>query len=475
MTTTSVKGVGSVMNLGAAAPAPAGKTAENGFQNVWNTQTGKGTSAAAEGPDAGQPAKEASKTEDSAKPGDDLRAKDTDRGRVKTESGKASENKAPEEMSEEELEEVMEVMATAAEGLIRQIADTFGMPVEEVQELMTELNLQPADLLQPENLSSLLLEAGGAQDSMALLTDEQLYIDFQALMEQGKTALEQVGQELQMTPEQLTEVMKMTEAATAAEEPAALQPVVEEPVIEVTVRTEEAEPEAKPVQQNTDVQGIDTVQTSAVNEKETAAQGNTAENGRSGGREQTGHRQPEGSPILQEIRNEQFQPRMENVQEPAGTWSADTQDIMRQVMDYLRIQIKSDVSNLEMQLHPASLGTLQVQVASKGGVLTANFVTQNEAVKAALESQMIQLKESFEQQGVKVEAIEVTVQTHQFEENLEQGQNRQSQEPDGRRNRTRRINLNGPDDLSGTGEFEEADQLAAEMLAAGGGTVDYTA
>ena len=118
---------------------------------------------------------------------------------------------------------------------------------------------------------------------------------------------------------------------------------------------------------------------------------------------------------------------------------------MRQIMDYMKVSVKADSSDLEMQLHPQSLGTLHVQVASKNGVVTANFITQNETVKAALESQMVQLKESFAEQGVKVEAIEVTVQTHPFEQNLEQGRGNQSDQESGAgvsRRRTRRINLN---------------------------------
>ena len=58
---------------------------------------------------------------------------------------------------------------------------------------------------------------------------------------------------------------------------------------------------------------------------------------------------------------------------------------------------------------------------------------------------MVQLKESFAEQGVKVEAIEVTVQTHSFEQNLEQGRGNQSDQESGAgvsRRRTRRINLN---------------------------------
>ena len=135
------------------------------------------------------------------------------------------------------------------------------------------------------------------------------------------------------------------------------------------------------------------------------------------------------------------------------------------------MQIKPEVTNVEMQLHPASLGTLQVQVASEGGVLTAKFVTQSETVKAALESQMIQLQESFSQQGVRVEAIEVTVQTHQFESNLEQGRGR-NQEPQERRGRVRRLILDGQLTTEEIKELNAEELLEARMMEANGNAAE---
>ena len=76
----------------------------------------------------------------------------------------------------------------------------------------------------------------------------------------------------------------------------------------------------------------------------------------------------------------------------------------------------------------------------------------------------------------KVEAIEVTVQTHQFEQNLELGRDdngsREAEAGVGRR-RTRRINLN-----TAFAEDEpqtEEDRIAADMMSANGNTVDFTA
>ena len=159
----------------------------------------------------------------------------------------------------------------------------------------------------------------------------------------------------------------------------------------------------------------------------------------------------------------------------SASQEVDTQDIMRQIMDYMKVQLKPETTSLEMQLHPANLGTLQIQMVTKGGSLTASFITQNEAVKAALESQMVQLQQSFEEQGIKVNSIEVTVQPHAFEQNLEQGRENRSGQNQPGRGRNRRINLDALQDEAELESLTAEEQLAAEMLRAGGNTVDYTA
>ena len=157
------------------------------------------------------------------------------------------------------------------------------------------------------------------------------------------------------------------------------------------------------------------------------------------------------------------------------TMDADTQNIMRQILDYMKVQIRPETTSLEMQLHPASLGTLQIQLASKGGAVTAQFIAENEAVKAALENQMIQLRENFEEQGIRVEAIEVSVQTGRFEQSYEE-QERNGEERQTSRARTgRRLRLDARTALEQTADLTDDERLAADLMAANGGTVDYMA
>lgn len=128
-----------------------------------------------------------------------------------------------------------------------------------------------------------------------------------------------------------------------------------------------------------------------------------------------------------------------------------------------------------MQLHPASLGTVNVQIAARGGSITAQFTTQNEAVRAAVESQIVELKQQFEEQGIKVDKVEVAVASHQDSQQFSQSGEEAQRDQKSQSGRTvRRLNLDELD-AEDAPEMEESEKIAVEMMRANGGTVDYTA
>lgn len=455
MAGTAVKDVNLIFaGMTAVQGQSANNVSQGGFREVWNSQAEKGKSD-----DAGQ---DATQTVAKKTPGDSLKARDEHltRGAGKTQEKETA--KPLEELSEEELSEVMAVLETAVADVLQQVADTFGVSVEEVQSAMEELGMEPLEALNPGRLGELFLTLGGVEDSCALVTNETLYNGYQDLLGQQKEVLQTVEEELKLDEGQLTGL---------------LQEVQEQPFVS---RTEESAPldiraEDFHTDQNETTQNGDDTQTPLQETVQGTEQKNAPETesrSEEGNQRQPADRGETSNLFVQNLKSAQAQPEVQQTERNASPWDVDTQDIMRQIMDYMKIQVKGDMSNVEIQLHPASLGTLQIQVASKGGVVTANFIAQNEAVKAALESQMVQLQENFEEQGIKVNAIEVTVQAHTFERNLDQGRGgSRNQEPE-RRNRTRRINLN---DALAMEDMEQADALAADMLAAGGNTVDYTA
>lgn len=101
-------------------------------------------------------------------------------------------------------------------------------------------------------------------------------------------------------------------------------------------------------------------------------------------------------------------------------------EIANQIIERIKVIIKPDQTSMELQLNPENLGKVNLSVQSKDGVLTANFVVQNQVAKEAIESQIQNLKETLGQQGIKVEAIEVTVATYDFGQNSHAGKEEHS-------------------------------------------------
>ena len=87
------------------------------------------------------------------------------------------------------------------------------------------------------------------------------------------------------------------------------------------------------------------------------------------------------------------------------------------------------------------------------------------------------MRQSLHQQGIKVDAIEVTVATHEFEQNLEQNakqdEQMQKQQEEARPQMRRNLTLNDLDGL--TGLMTEEEQLAARIMQENGNQVDLTA
>ena len=152
------------------------------------------------------------------------------------------------------------------------------------------------------------------------------------------------------------------------------------------------------------------------------------------------------------------------------TISADgtmTQTIVQQI----KVVIRPEQTDMQMVLHPEHLGRLQLAVSSKNGIMTANFVVQNEMVRNALETQMQELKDAFAEQGLKVEAVEVTVSTFEFMQQGEAGESRQESEQKKQRGKTINMETAFLDEV----DIKESENKAAAAISGSGSNVDYIA
>ena len=145
-------------------------------------------------------------------------------------------------------------------------------------------------------------------------------------------------------------------------------------------------------------------------------------------------------------------------------------DIVRQIIDEIRVNVTKDTTSMEVQLNPEHLGKVQINVASKDGIITAQIITENEAAKHAIENSIAVLKETFNNQELKVEAVEVMIASYEF---FNQGQDAQfeNEEQANASRTTGDINLN--EGLI-EDELTDEEQLQVEVMRKQGSSVNYS-
>lgn len=422
-------------------------------------------------------------------------------------------------------EMVMNEVAQALEQIIQQIKDILGITDEELSGGMEAMGMQSYDLFNTDHMSQLVAALSGEDSVMSLVANEDLYTALQDITEMVDTQISGLLDQTGLTDEELDAVLqKLQEMETqdpgiqnpekqiqepqspeilnqevpktedqnledqtqetgadsfeAAKELAMKEQVVNEPVI---IREDHTKSDARPAKkydtlpadQQEDPIGISTKPQTQSAEKD--AKGSGEKESRNFGQNHTS----------QNVQNNLYETGEVTTTEVIEKFTSEsTENIMRQLADMVKIVKNENLTEMELQLHPASLGTVNVSLTTKSGVVTAQFTTQNETVKAAIEAQATQLKANLEEQGVKVEAIEVSVESHQMERNLDkngQEQQRQAQEQEtgriqGMRRGRSRINLRAfTDGEELEGEMQGADdatRIAMEIMAANGNSMD---
>ncbi|MCR5331685.1 MAG: flagellar hook-length control protein FliK [Lachnospiraceae bacterium] len=149
-------------------------------------------------------------------------------------------------------------------------------------------------------------------------------------------------------------------------------------------------------------------------------------------------------------------------------------DIVYQVVDAIRVNISAESTSLEMNLNPENLGHVSLNIQSRDGVMTAQITAENDTARAAIESQLQILKDNIEAQGVRVEAIEVTVSSFSFSDSRNaESEAREHPEANGRVGRTGRSQAAGAEES--VAETLEREKLEQEVMEQNGSTVSYTA
>ena len=391
----------------------------------------------------------------------------------------------------EKLEEANDTLEQAEQDVMNAICEKYGVSEEEIQNLLEEMGLSVLDLLNPQNLVNFIVQLTGVASGEELLLDES----FLSVMETLDNLAEGLMEELNVDMEGLQELISQFEIVkeettmpesfeesldVAMESSDAANAHVEDGHETVANKSEEKIVEVQ-VEKREDTSEV---KTNNVENEE----GNTLSQKTGDKDSLAGNDNSEGSSLLNHNSNtnetivtNQTTMNTSQVSDVSHTqfssyMSSNTMQIVEQIVQQMRVTITEQTTSMEMQLNPENLGKVYVNISSEEGTVNAQFHATNEIVKEALEAQVATLRENLNQAGVKVDAIEVTIASHEFERNLEEhheNPQENSEVQEAKNEKRRNLTIDSLDELAGV--MTEEESLVAQIMKDNGNSVDLTA
>lgn len=345
-----------------------------------------------------------------------------------------------------------EDISKAVSDIKDKIKEAMDVSDEDIENAMGQLGIGIADLLNPQIVTDLVVTLSGNSDSLEFLTDAS-----------AVAALEDILNVVKEITQNLTETYNVDITS--------VKDIVKDLDMTSDKNTVDYQDDNRKSDNNLTADTAESI-TDAIAEK-TAVKGDNAATDEKKNDSDT-HLQDKSNGSIERIASDMTQ----SIQKAFGEVMSETSgvnevDIVRQVVEQIKVTATQQLSSIEVMLNPENLGKVHVAVTAKQGIVTAQLTAQNEQVKAALENQLTALKEQFNNQGIKVEAVEITVQSHGFEseQNLEGNNSNQAQQE---KKSHRKI------DLSSLEELDESDMTSEEIRAKdaivnGNSSVEYSA
>lgn len=393
--------------------------------------------------------------------------------------------KLSKEPAEEDMELTQEQLEALEKDIRDVIKDALDMDDAELDEILAVMNVNILSLLEPGVLQEFLLTATESEP-VDLLTDSSM-ID---LFQQMKGGIAQVLQEYGLEEADVDQLLQKFTAEGSEELPQMPQKDTLVPAdMEMSDKSMDMdesaeEPEQTEIhteQQRVQPESRERVQTEkndsegfTVKEENTGIQVSVQAQGAQSKAGQESGRQPEQfqQGIASEVVNQLTQ-AMGELEETPVSFTSELQqtEIIRQVIEQIRLVSGSDMNRMEVQLYPQHLGRVQIQVMMKNGAMTAQIHAETEMAKQAIESQLQQLKDTFQEKSIRVEAVEVSVGTPEFRNEQE----RQDTTKDHQKSRSGNGRIRLDEFGMPVEEAEGEEDTPSEILAAQGASVEFTA
>lgn len=302
---------------------------------------------------------------------------------------------------------------------VKEIATLLNITPEKLVEVLNTLNLEISDLTETENVTKLLVEVNELANKFDLLTIPNLKEALEKIKNVAEEATNETNTKENAPIE--TSAVKTTEMTSDAQSRNTSSETTSNnqneanlntnsqvmtkafiDTFEQNVESEDSEILTQNEQVNTENADIE-VTGPAVNTLNTSNNGEMAK----------------GATTVQN--NDTLVINGQNAQTEASfvsqaskalgnTRPVSQEDIIRQLTDAMKVEIKSDISNeIKITLRPQHLGDVTLKIMTDNGIVTAQFEAQNQRVKEIIESNFNQLKDSLQSQGIEISNLQVNV------------------------------------------------------------------
>lgn len=354
-----------------------------------------------------------------------------------------------------------EDVAQAVSDIKNKIKETMDVSDEDIENAMEQLGIGIVDLLDPQSVTDLVIALSGNSDSLEFLTDASAVANLEDII----NTVDEITQNLTETYN--IDITSVKDIVKDFENDSDEAVASEQPVNKQITDYQDDKQNEKAVTEDTK-ESITDVIAEKTEVKSEAAFTDEKKN------DSDTHLQDKNNDGIEKITSDMTQSIQKAFSEVVDETSAVNEvDIVRQVVEQIKVTTTQQLSSIEVMLNPENLGKVHVAVTAKQGIVTAQLTAQNEQVKAALENQMTALKEQFNNQGVKVEAVEITVQSHGFEseQNLEGNNSNQAQQEKKSHRKLDLSSLEGLDESDMTSE----EIRAKDAIVNGNSSVEYSA
>ena len=333
----------------------------------------------------------------------------TDRAAVKSEF-----TEEPEKDIESQDEKVKSLMAILA-SLIADISRKTRTDEMAVRDYITENNLTSANLLDIDSWKGFVTEMNGLENISAILTNDEAFKNLEDISEIINIHLDEMGQMTTGMTEGVTDEKQVEgDKAIPDKETVSLGEILAKMFDEAEetelIKTREETEVEEAVENKTAEQPV--VIHFATNSSGTE-NANTQAGFEQNGHNLQGNKESSSVEAAGASAHNIFENIAENLQKLEGTGSLPEGTTAKAILEQVTNQIHNlhapDKTSLEFMLTPETLGKVAVNVSSKNGVLQAEFRVESAQAKAALESQMAELKLNFENQGLKVANVSVMI------------------------------------------------------------------